>query len=135
MKTNLMIDPDYLADEIKEQLENWQGGELRRELNEAVKETAKYGANLLKKGGSYKERSGEYTKAWRAKQNKKAYEPITHTETYTIHNGKHGRLTHLLENGHASRNGGRVKAYEHIAPAQELIEQMLITNINERLGS
>ena len=65
-------------------------------------------------------RTGAYAKSWKVK---KTDENSTKLEV-TVHSSKPG-LPHLLEHGHAKRNGGRTAAQPHIAPAEELgIEQL-----------
>ena len=44
----------------------------------------------------------------------------------TIYNKKHYRLTHLLENGHVTRDGNHTRAFKHIEPiAVEFINSYL----------
>ena len=57
--------------------------------------------------------TGKYAGAWAVKTERRR----TGT-TAIVYNKKPG-LPHLLEHGHATRNGGRTKAYVHIAPAEE----------------
>jgi len=57
----------------------------------------------------------DYAKQWRVKQVKVRYHPRV-----IIYSKKHW-LPHLLESGHATRNGGRVSGRLHIAPVEEKI--------------
>lgn len=59
---------------------------------------------------------GKYAKGWRKKREGTGF---------VVHNATDYRLTHLLEKGHAKRNGGRTKAEPHISDAERLaIERM-----------
>ena len=76
---------------------------LEDKAEEITKETVKQ----LK--ATSPKRTGRYSKAWIRKKTENGY---------VIHNKRY-YLTHLLENGHAKRGGGRVAPVVHIAPAEE----------------
>ena len=50
-----------------------------------------------------------------------------------VYNKKHYRIVHLLEKGHAKKNGGRVEAQVHVKPAQNRAEQKAIERITDKL--
>lgn len=125
--------PDNLPEELVKELQDWTNTELRQKVNEAIRETAETGAKMLRNGGPYAERTGKYTKDWDAKMRKKALTAITNTEEYTVYNKRKYQLTHLLENGHQSRNGGRVRPFEHIKPTEEFIETLVVSNIRKHV--
>ena len=124
------VDYNSLSEEIQNQLKSF-GTALNREINEGLKEVAEKTAETLRQGGPYNERSGKYTRDWAVKLRSRSYSSVTMTEEYTVYNKKNYQLTHLLEKGHVSRNGSRVRPFEHIKPAEELAEQMAISEVNK----
>ena len=101
--------------------------EYDQEIADATKritdEVAKEAVDALKK--SSPKLTGSYRKGWRKKQ---SYAD-KRTKRNTVYNETDYQLTHLLEYGHASRNGGRVRTIQHIAP----VEQAAITALQERI--
>lgn len=87
--------------------------EIDEGVKKAVKTVAK-GCRKRIKSGSPK-RTGEYKKGWRTTTNYDGPGGIR----VTVHNKDHYQLTHLLENGHALRGGGRVEGIPHVKPAEE----------------
>lgn len=75
-------------------------------------------------------RTGKYKKSWEAT---KVSETAT-SLTMSVHSEGRYMLTHLLENGHAKRGGGRVKAYVHIAPAEADAEKQLVSAVERSLS-
>jgi len=59
--------------------------------------------------------TGAYAKSWATKNVKETQTALE----ITVHSRNRYQLAHLLEHGHALRNGGRSKAIPHIAPAEE----------------
>lgn len=101
--------------------------EYDQEIADATKritdEVAKEAVDDLKKNSP--KLTGSYRKGWRKKQ---SYAD-RRTKRNTVYNETDYQLTHLLEYGHASRNGGRVRAIQHIAP----VEQAAIEALQERI--
>lgn len=117
------IKPEQLDEEIQKQLETYNA-EITKNINENLKEVADTTAETLKKGGTYKERTGKYTPDWSV-TTRKAISAIQ-GEHYSVHNRKHYQLTHLLEKGHVTRTGTRTRAFEHILPAEQEAEELAV---------
>lgn len=121
-----------LDEAIKAELENYNV-EVVKATNESIREAAKEATKILKNGGPYQKRTGAYQKDWAAKQRERTNSVVT-VGGYTVYNKEHYQLTHLLEYGHQSRNGGRVRAFSHIAPVNEQIGDMIAGMIERKLG-
>lgn len=128
----MKVSLDSLDEEIKKALEDYNV-EVVRVTNESIKEAAKEAAEMLKKGGPYQERTGAYTKDWAVDKRGSRTSVVTGLNGYSVYNKKHYQLTHLLEYGHQSRNGGRAKAFSHIAPLNDQIGEIVASKIESKL--
>lgn len=109
-----------LAGEIMKCLQEYTE-EVVEALEKTEKELADEAVGTLKQTSPKK--SGKYARSWtQTKQGKKR---IVHNRRY--------QLTHLLEKGHAKRNGGRVAARVHIAPVEQRISKEAVERFKENL--
>ena len=118
---------DKLAAEVMDGLEEYAeltADVLKKEIQEAGKLAKKQISQTAPR------KTGRYAKSWAVK---KVSETSNSLEV-TVHSKNRYMLTHLLENGHAKRGGGRVAAIPHIAPAEEAAVQSLERNIERELG-
>lgn len=124
--------------EINEILEKYKEA-TEEALEYAIKETSQDTVEKLRQAkpqgaGKYGSWS-DYLKSWTSTHTTKRQS----TRKRTIYNEKHYRLAHLLEHGtkaHAMPNGGRhpgSRAFEHINPIAEKIEDVFIENLKKGL--
>ena len=97
-------------------------------MKKAVRKTATAVKNEI--AANAPKKTGRYQKSWTAKKVKEN----SHTLEMTVHSKDRYQLTHLLEKGHALRNGGRARAFPHIAPAEEHGAEMLEDLIRKELS-
>lgn len=100
--------------------------ELKQDVSTALEQTSK---DVMKEGlarvkNTSPKRTGVYSKSWG--QSKSG-------DMLVLHNKKRPGLTHLLENGHALRNGGRTKPQPHIAKVQEFVNKEVERRIESEL--
>lgn len=107
-----MTSVDDLADLVMDGLREYS--EL---ADTAMKKAVRKTAVSVKKEISENapKRTGKYSKSWTAKKTKEN----SHSLEMTVHSKNRYQIAHLLEHGHAKRNGGRVEGKPHIAPAEE----------------
>lgn len=127
------IKPEDLQKTLNEYLENYvediaEG--VEDTTNNITKEAVKEIKRKSPQGKGTRE--NPYWKGWtrqKGKVNRGRY-------TVKIHNKTNYQLTHLLEFGHATRNGGRTRAIPHIRPIEDkynkLYEQKITTVIKRR---
>lgn len=128
-----IVSPDGLAKAIEKALEDYRdttdeavAAGIIQTANTCVSELQQAKPSGSGKYGSW----DDYNKGWTRTQ-LKAQKKGGYSEA--VHNKTHYQLAHLLENGHATRNGGRTRAFPHIAPVAEKAEKTLLDNIKNMI--
>ena len=126
------ISVDELSKEIEKALADFVGV-TEEACEKGVLETADDAVRALRSAhptGSGEYGSwDEYNSGW--KKRSSAQKTKMKGVQAVVWNEKHYRLTHLLEKGHAKVNGGRTRAFPHIAPVEEKCEEGLVRNIRK----
>lgn len=110
--SNRSVKIDEMASAIQECLDEYKEmatDEMKKAIRRAGK-TVKEDIN-----GSAPVLTGKYAKSWTSRV---TAEDSVSLEV-TVYSPSRYMLAHLLENGHAKRGGGRVRAIPHIKPAED----------------
>lgn len=114
-----------LESEIARALYNYNA-EVAQEIGDIVDDLADDTVSKLK--GASPRRTGDYGDDWDSKLNKRGERIIYQPKEY--------RIAHLLEFGHARKNGGRdVGARPHIKEIENEVIKKFESEIRRRLGN
>ena len=128
--SNKKVSVDNLAKEITQALDDFYGATafaMDMAVDEAASEALRSLHNAHPSGSEEYGSWDEYNSGWTVTQTKR--DKAKHIKQ--IHNKTHYQLTHLLEKGHATVDGGRTRAFKHIAPVVERCESDLIKDLRK----
>lgn len=128
-KKTKRVTVDKFASEIQKTLHEFGDYIDQTVVTDAVHKTAQETAEIIAKEAP-KRGGGFYSKSITSGfSNRKGHK---YTET-VFADAPFYRLTHLLEKPHATRNGGRTRAFPHWETGENGIVERLITHIKEGL--
>lgn len=121
------IKPEELPAAIKA-IVNDYGETLITGSGEVVEQVAKAGVDALKEASKSAFNGNKYWQAW-------TYQTETNRAgTMAIIHSRMPGLPHLLEHGHAKRNGGRVAGRVHIAPIADELEKDFVKEMEAKIN-
>ncbi len=97
------------------------------DMKAAVKKTGNEAKKDIQANAPVK--TGAYKKSWAVKTTKET----SNAMEVVVHSTNRYQLAHLLEFGHAKRNGGRTRAFPHIAPAEQRAAELLEKEVEAAL--
>lgn len=121
-----MAKSNAFAVEIMTALEEYKN-DVGEAMEKVLPEVAKEAADMVKAGAPG--RTGKYASGWRSKVEQSSIVSIE----AVVFNSKTPGLPHLLEFGHAKRNGGRTAAIPHIKPVEEWLKTEAAKRLQEAL--
>lgn len=128
----MAISIDKMADEIVKALDEYKDV-CQDALKNAVDQASKETVDQLK--STSPRRTGKYAKSWTSKKDTNYNGSGQYGKI--VYNKDHYRLTHLLENGHRivrkGKTYGHVKAYPHIASAEQNAENIVMERLKRSL--
>lgn len=100
--------------------------EVTKVVTDVIREVAEESADELHSAGTFE--GHKYRAGWTSEVEQRRL-----FNSAVVYNKKHYRLTHLLEYGHAKVNGGRTRAFEHIAPINEKAQERAVKKLKEAI--
>lgn len=122
------ISGEMLSKEIVKALEGYAddiSDIVEKDANEIGKEAVKTIKQESPKGAT-----GEYAKSWRLRKDKKG----KNSYIVKLYNKDHYQLTHLLEFGHATADGGHTEAQPHIRPVEQEYSKKFEDKLKQDIG-
>ncbi len=122
------ISGEMLSKEIMKALEGYVddiSDIVEKDANEVAKE-----ALAAIKQESPKGSTGEYSKGWKIKKIKK----VKNMYSVKLYNKDHYQLTHILEFGHTTADGGHTEAQPHIRKVEEEYSKKFEDKLRKDIG-
>jgi hypothetical protein len=122
------ISGEMLSKEIMKALEGYAddiSDIVEKDANEIGKEAVKTIKQESPKGAT-----GEYAKSWRLRKDKKG----KNSYIVKLYNKDHYQLTHLLEFGHSTADGGHTEAQPHIRPVEQEYSKKFEDKLKQDIG-
>ena len=121
------INADGFQQAIKELLDEYGEG-VQGVLLSVLPEIANEARDKVMKAGQ--SNWTRYNSGWTVSEGKTG----KYSVNATVHNATDYQLTHLLEYSHPMPQGGTSKAYTHIAPVNEWVQEEVIKKVEDRIN-